>query len=108
VDTCSAGGRCQHEAASGFDAITCRRPPAACRQLPARPLRRVRAARSLIEQAASASSAKQTHRLVAQAARSLRRALAVANRRARNGKLSVECGGQLRLVLVQTRSYMQR
>jgi hypothetical protein len=68
----------------------------------------VRAARSLIEQAATASSTKKTHRLVKQAAGSLRRASAVANRRARNGKLSAQCAGQLRLVFLQTRSYLQR
>jgi hypothetical protein len=108
VDTCSIGGRCQHEDASGFDAITCRLPPSACGELPARALRRIRAARSLIEQAATASSAKKTHRLVKQAAGNLRRATAAANRRARKGKLSARCAGQLRLVFLQTRSYLQR
>lgn len=108
ADTCSIGGRCQHQAASGFDAITCRLPPAACGQLPARAMKRVRAARSLIEQAATASSSKKTQHLVGQAARSLKKASTVANRRARKGKLSVECAGQLRLVLLQTRSFLKR
>jgi hypothetical protein len=107
VDTCSIGGRCQHEDARGFDALTCRLPPSACGELPARVMRRVRAARSLIEQAATASSAK-SHQLVAKAARSLRRASSVASRRARKGKLSAQCAGQLRLAQLQTRSFLQR
>jgi hypothetical protein len=108
IDTCSIGGRCQHQDASGFDALTCRLPPSVCGELPARAMRRVQAARRLIEQAASVPSARKTHQLVAKAARSLRRASSVASRRARKGKLSAQCAGELRLVVLQTRSYLQR
>jgi hypothetical protein len=103
-DTCSNGGRCQHEAVKGFDAITCRLPPAACDQLPARMLRRLQAAHRLIEQAATASSTKKTNRLVAQAARTIKAASVKANRRVRKGKLSSACAAQLRRVLLETQS----
>jgi hypothetical protein len=94
--------------AKGFDAITCRLPPASCGELPERVLRRLRGARGLIEQAATASSSKKTNRLVAQAARSIKGASVTATRRARKGKVSSDCPAQLRRLFIETRSRLRR
>jgi hypothetical protein len=102
-DTCSDASQCRHELVRGFDAITCKLPPAACDGLPARGLRRLRRAERLIEGArASSLGLGKTRRLLSQAARSIKAASVIAGRRAHKGKLSADCASELRRLFLAT------
>lgn len=107
-DSCSIGGRCQHESVKGFDAITCRLPPTACGDAPARMLRKLQGARGLIVTASTASSTKKTNNLVVKAARIIKAASIKANKRVRRGKLSSACASQISRVLLETQSRIKR